>query len=94
MSMFSTFPTKEHKDRQVSLFQLIDGTDVFYGDILWHPDSRNVGWYCTAEYSVNNFGYATVRSPNGAVPSVDITELRRMPPPPPPRCSECGQLLS
>jgi hypothetical protein len=74
------------------LFHLHDGTPVFKGDILYHPDKRRVGWYCVAEFEPNG-EYVTVRSPEGAVPTILISELRKEPPPEPIRCTQCGQLL-
>jgi hypothetical protein len=77
------------------LFTLDSGTPVFYGDVLWHPDRKRVGWYCYAEFEPKELGspFVTVRSDNGAVPEVYISELRKEPPPEPKRCSKCGQLL-
>jgi hypothetical protein len=74
------------------LFFLIDNTPVYEGDVLYHPDSINVGWYCVAEFAPDD-EYVTVRSPNGAVPTVRIDDLRKQPPAPPARCSKCGQFL-
>jgi hypothetical protein len=72
---------KEYRNRKVPLFQLGDGTDVFYGDVLWHPDKRRVGWCCIANfYPHEGSDVVTVNSPNGAVPTVKIAELRRTPP--------------
>ena len=78
-----------------TLFTLRDGTMVFKGDILFHPDRERVGWYCIAEFKpdVDNSQFVTVRSPNGAVPIVLIRDLKREPPPPNTRCRLCGQLL-
>jgi len=61
------------------LFKLSDGTDVFAGDVLWHPDLERVGWCCIAEFEPEG-ETVTVRSPNGAVPTVNISELRKKPP--------------
>jgi hypothetical protein len=74
------------------LFYLLDGTPVFKGEILYHPDPVKVGWYCKAEFEVRESGYVTVRSPNGAVPTVRIADLRKEPPQAK-RCSKCCQLL-
>ena len=73
------------------LFHLSDGSPVLKGDVLWHPDRRNVGWCCFAQGKPNG-GFAVVRSDNGAVPTVCISKLRREPPEPK-RCSKCHQLL-
>lgn len=81
-----------NRDRRKPLFELSDGTEVFYGDVLWHPDLRRVGWCCRAEFEPEG-DTVTVRSPNGAVPSVFISELRKTPPSPSERCMTCGQLL-
>lgn len=47
-----------------TLFRLKDGTPVFDGDILYHPDRRNVGWYCIAHWeaahSVNYYQLKTI----------------------------------
>ena len=75
------------------LFYLLDNTPVYEGDVLYHPDPIKVGWYCKAEFEPDNVEYVTVRSPNGAVPTVLISNLRKEPPAPPARCSKCGQLL-
>ena len=80
------------RENQNELFRLSDGTPVFKGEILWHPDSNKVGWYCIAEFPPEG-AMVTVRSPNGAVPTVYISELRKKPPPPPRRCPTCDQLL-
>lgn len=88
----SNYPTVEYRNRRLPLFQLEDGTEVFYGDVLWHPDKGRVGWCCKAEFRARN-ERVTVRSPNGAVPNVAVADLRKEPPRPPPRCSECGQFL-
>lgn len=74
------------------LFRLSDGTEVFEGDILYHPDIRRVGWACKAEFEPTG-EMVTVRSPNGAVPTVAISELRREPPLVPKRCSQCGRIF-
>ncbi len=74
------------------LFNLNDGTPVNYGDILWHPDRRQVGWFCKAEFHPS-CGWVTVRTDNGAVPQVLVSELRKEPPSEPKRCNECGQIL-
>ncbi len=73
------------------LFYLHDGTPVFKGDALWHPDRNTVGWCCFAQ-SKPNGEYVVVKSSNGAVPTVRVVELRKQPPEPI-RCSKCGQLL-
>lgn len=75
------------------LFFLSDKTPVYSGDVLYHPDSIRVGWYCIAEFSPDNDERVTVRSPNGAVPTVLISDLKKEPPAPPFRCSKCGQIL-
>ena len=75
-------------DREL-LFYLDDGRAVYRGDILYHPDM----WYCTAEFVTTNVRTVTVRAPNGAVPTVNISDLCRNPPPERPRCSKCNQLL-
>jgi len=74
------------------LFDLADGTHVRYGDILYHPDRRNVGWYCIAEFKPSDHETVTVRAPNGAVPHVKISELRKNPPVVR-RCKTCNQIL-
>jgi len=73
------------------LFKLLDGTKIYYGDVLWHPDKQR-GWFCRAEFESEG-DVVTVRSPNGAVPTVYISELRKKPPPEPKRCEMCNQLL-
>ena len=75
-----------------TLFVLKDGTEVKRGGILFHPDCRQVGWYRTAEFRADANGRVTVRSPNGAVPTVFVGDLRSQPPVEK-RCSKCGQLL-
>lgn len=67
--------------RKEVLFHLPDGTPVHKGNILWHPDSRNVGWYCVAEFAPRSpdADTVTVRAPNGAVPHVYIADLRSSP---------------
>jgi len=60
------------------LFKLLDGTDVYKGDVLWHPNLNRVGWCCFAEFEPE-YDTVVVRSPNGAVPTVYISELRRTP---------------
>ena len=63
------------------LFHLEDGSPVFFGDVLWHPDRRRVGWCCIARFTPDNNGQTvTVNSPNGAVPNVEIKDLKRKPP--------------
>jgi len=74
------------------LFNLSDGTRIFRGDILSHPDHRNVGWYCTAEFKPKG-DFVTVRSPNGAVPTVKISTLKREPPHLK-WCKLCGQRIT
>jgi len=74
------------------LFSLADGTSVYYGDVLYHPDAKKVGWYCTAEFKPSSDYIVTVRSPCGAVPSVKIADLRKEPPIVR-RCKTCNQLL-
>jgi len=86
------FPTTAQKYRQDILFKLKDGTPVYYGDILWHPDRRRVGWACRAEFSPQG-KMVTVRALNGAVPHVAVSELRSEPPPERRRCRACGQTL-
>lgn len=78
-------------DRRL-LFHLSDGTPVYKGDILYHPDRYNVGWYCIAQFEPNGDKTVTVRSPNGAVPTVFISSLSKEPPIEK-RCKTCGQLL-
>lgn len=80
------------EDRE-ELFRLSDGTPVYYGDILWHPNRTGVGWYCVAEFKPKGDDLVTVRSPNGAVPTVRLSELMAEPPKPRPRCRICGQFL-
>lgn len=81
------------RDNSEALFKLDDGTPCFYGDILYHPDRRRVGWYCVAEFPAKpDSDMVTVRSDCGAVPVVFISELRRGPPIEV-RCERCGQLL-
>jgi len=75
----SNFATEEQRKRKQPLFSLSDGTPVFYGDALWHPDRRRVGWVCTAEFTPGGDS-VTVRSTNGAVPTVLVSELRKAPP--------------
>jgi hypothetical protein len=74
--------TEEQRKRKVPLFNLVDGTPVYFGDVLWHPDRRCVGWYCVANFALDGDGEdsVTVNSPNGAVPTVLIEDLRRVPP--------------
>ncbi len=75
------------------LFTLDDGTPVFYGDILYHPDRRRVGWYCIAQFrQKEGLDTVTVCCDNGAVPTVLISELKTESPIEK-RCSQCGQLL-
>lgn len=75
------------------LFNLADGTPVRKGDILFHPDRRRVGWYCVAEFKPSNDNTTvTVRAPNGAVPHVKVSELKRNPPVVR-RCKTCNQIL-
>ena len=84
--------TEKQRNRLEPLFKLDDGTQVFYGDVLWHPDERRVGWCCKAEFIPEN-DHVTVRSTNGAVPHVFISELRKEPPGLPKKCKTCGQIL-
>lgn len=88
-------PTDKQRQRLEPIFFLSDGSPVKLGDVLWHPDERKVGWCCIANFPPRFPGApsVTVNSPNGAVPHVLISELRRRPPPPPKRCRTCGQLL-
>jgi len=74
------------------LFELSDGTEVFKGDILYHPDNYRVGWYCKAYFKPRDSEYVTVTSTNGAVPTVLIADLRKEPPEVK-RCRLCNQLL-
>lgn len=83
---------KKVKNGLAPLFLLDDGEPVYYKDVLWHPDKLRVGWYCIAEFEPIG-EYVTVRSDNGAVPTVLISELRKEPPEEHKRCSKCGQLL-
>ncbi len=85
--------TEKQRNRLDPIFRLINGTNVYYGDVLWHPDNRRVGWCCLAKFLPESELYVTVRSPNGAVPTVRISELRKEPPVIPKRCKCCGQLL-
>ena len=75
----------------VYLFTLLDGTKVYKGDVLYHPDRRKVGWCCFAKFKPNG-DMVTVRSDNGAVPTVRISELLKEP-----RelkwCRTCGQRI-
>lgn len=78
------------------LFRLSDGTDVYKGDILWHPDLNRVGWCCVAEFEPQGDS-VVVRSPSGAVPTVLISELKKSPPRNPAfskglvfECPDCG----
>lgn len=80
-------------EERTILFTLTDGTKVYRGDILYHPDARKVGWYCMANFPSSTNYSVTVTSPNGAVPTVLVADLRRNPPAPPERCKTCGQLL-
>lgn len=59
------------------LFKLSDGTKVYEGDKLQHPDTARVGQYCVAEFEPIG-EEVTVRSPSGAVPTVLISELRKL----------------
>ena len=88
---------EEYKNRKTPLFHLADGTPVFFDDVLWHPDRRRVGWCCIARFTVDPNGETvTVNSPNGAVPKVRISELRREPPKPAtipcPVCNGTGRI--
>lgn len=74
------------------LFKPTDGTEVRYGDILYHPDRRRVGWYCKAEFEPGpHCDEVRVCSGSGAVSMVFISELCKEPPIE--RCRSCGQLL-
>ena len=84
--------TEKQRNRLEPLFKLDDGTQVFYGDVLWHPDEERVGWCCKAEFTPEN-DHVTVRSTNGAVPHVFISEFRKEPPALPKKCKRCGQIL-
>lgn len=79
---------------QEPLFHLCTGEPVYRGDVLWHPDHVNVGWWCKAEFRPDEGDtvYVVVRSPNGAVPTVRIADLRKEPPHVR-KCSLCGQTL-
>ena len=73
------------------LFYLNDGSEVYDGDVLWHPDRNKAGWCCFAfKPPVNDL--VMVISDNGAVPTVKLSDLKRKPPVPK-RCKKCGQLL-
>lgn len=81
------------RKRKVLLFELDSGTPVYYGDVLYHPDRRRVGWYCKAEFMPNDDGdTVTVRAEASAVPTVLISELLEEPPIDR-RCHACGQIL-
>lgn len=74
------------------LFRLSDGSSVFEGDILFHPDHDKVGWYCVANFKAQDKA-VTVTSPNGAVRTVLVSELRREPQKRKLYCDTCGQRL-
>jgi hypothetical protein len=83
---------KQHTKKKL-LFYLSDGTPVYKGDVLWHPNRSRVGWACVAEFPPTG-PMVTVRSiPAGAVPIVLISELRKEPPEQTyrPRCPTCGK---
>lgn len=75
---------KKKRNRQEPIFYLLDGTPVKYGDVLWHPDRCRAGWCCIAEFEPDTIDakMVTVRAegPNGAVPTVLISELCKEPP--------------
>lgn len=80
------------KDNPV-LFFLQSGDSVRRGDILWHVNPDWAGWYVKAEFAPDEGDdRVTVRSPNGAVPKVFISDLRKNPPKQY-RCKMCGQVL-
>ena len=73
------------------LFTLADSTKVYRGDVLYHPDRRKVGWHCVADFKPEA-DLVTVRTDNGAVPTVRICELMKEPPELK-WCRTCGQRI-
>ena len=71
----------------------VEGRPVFKGNVLFHSDIERTGGRVTAEFDGDEAsdGYVTVRSDNGAVPTVRIKSLTWAKPIL--TCSKCGQIL-
>ena len=52
----------------------VEGRPVARGDVLYHRDVNRTGGRVTAEFPADG-EWVTVRSTNGAVPSVRVTDL-------------------
>ena len=72
---------------------IVEGRPVFKGNVLFHPDRDRTGGRVTAEFDGGGAseGDVTVRSDNGAVPTVRIGSLTWAKPIL--KCRECGQIL-